>query len=107
MTKGVRRRQFLQTSVATAATIGISNLRGAFASGYTERVEAVVIGSGFGGAVASLRLGQAGIETVVLERGRRWEITDAGDTFSTYQKPDGRSTWRAFNYTTSIGSNSD
>jgi cholesterol oxidase len=56
-------------------------------------VEAVVIGSGFGGAVASLRLGEAGIETVVLERGRRWRITDAGDTFSTKESPDGRSTW--------------
>ncbi|RUS93992.1 cholesterol oxidase [Dulcicalothrix desertica PCC 7102] len=73
--------------------MGVLNLQKAFASGYTERVEAVVIGSGFGGAVASLRLGQAGIETVVLERGRRWEITDAGDTFCTYQKPDGRSSW--------------
>ncbi|WP_199316723.1 FAD-dependent monooxygenase [Chroococcidiopsis sp [FACHB-1243]] len=36
-----------------------------------ESVEALIIGSGFGGAVAALRLGQAGINTVVLERGRR------------------------------------
>lgn len=93
MAKALKRRQFLQTSVATAASVGVFNLRRAFASGLTERVEAVVIGSGFGGAVASLRLGQAGIETVVLERGRRWEITDAGDTFCTHQKPDGRSSW--------------
>jgi len=32
--------------------------------------EAIVIGSGFGGAVAALRLGQAGIPTLVLERWR-------------------------------------
>ena len=30
---------------------------------------AIVIGSGFGGAVAALRLGEAGVRTVVLERG--------------------------------------
>ncbi|MGB3759229.1 MAG: GMC oxidoreductase [Rivularia sp. (in: cyanobacteria)] len=87
-----KRRQFLQASLAATASIGYYNIA-TFAEGSEERVEAVVIGSGFGGAVASLRLAQAGIETVVLERGRRWPITDAGDTFSTYEKPDGRSTW--------------
>jgi cholesterol oxidase len=88
----LKRRQFLQASLAAAASIGVSKLH-ASAFGTEENVEAIVIGSGFGGAVASLRLGQAGIETIVLERGRRWQITDSGDTFSTYQKPDGRSTW--------------
>lgn len=36
-----------------------------------ERVDAVVIGSGAGGAVTAYRLGAAGARTVVLERGRR------------------------------------
>ncbi|WP_241518547.1 NAD(P)-binding protein [Streptomyces sp. CB03238] len=31
---------------------------------------ALVIGSGFGGSVAALRLGQAGVDTLVVERGR-------------------------------------
>ena len=92
MSQILKRRQFLQASLAAAASVGVSKLQ-ASASGTEEDVEAIVIGSGFGGAVASLRLGQAGIETIVLERGRRWQITDAGDTFSTYQKPDGRSAW--------------
>jgi cholesterol oxidase len=58
-------------------------------------VQAIVIGSGFGGAVAALRLGQAGIETLVLERGRRWHIGDAtrDATFATFEKPDGRAEW--------------
>jgi cholesterol oxidase len=34
--------------------------------------EAVVIGSGFGGAVAACRLAQAGIDVAVIERGRRF-----------------------------------
>ncbi|MFN6566844.1 MAG: GMC oxidoreductase [Dendronalium sp. ChiSLP03b] len=58
-----------------------------------QPIQAIVIGSGFGGAVAALRLGQAGIRTLVLERGRRWPITPAQDTFATYDQPDGRSAW--------------
>jgi len=56
-------------------------------------VPALVIGSGFGGAVAALRLAQAGIKTVVLERGRRWPIRPDGDTFATFENPDGRASW--------------
>jgi len=60
-----------------------------------EEVRAVVIGSGFGGAVAALRLGEAGVDTVVLERGRRWTIEDptTDATYATFERPDGRAEW--------------
>ena len=37
-----------------------------------DQFEALVIGSGFGGAVAVCRLAQAGVDVAVVERGRRW-----------------------------------
>jgi choline dehydrogenase-like flavoprotein len=37
-----------------------------------DRYEAIVVGSGFGGAVAACRLAQAGIGVAILERGRRF-----------------------------------
>ena len=67
----VNRRRFMQTSLATAAVFTVSAARGNSLAGDLS-VEAVVIGSGFGGAVASLRLGEAGIDrespTVVRHR---------------------------------------
>jgi choline dehydrogenase-like flavoprotein len=46
----------------------------AAAAGFLSRddYEAVVVGSGFGGAVAACRLAQAGVDVAVVERGRRF-----------------------------------
>ena len=38
--------------------------------------DAIVIGSGFGGAVTACRLAESGMKVLVLERGRRWETKD-------------------------------
>ena len=56
-----------------------------------DDVPVLIIGSGFGGAVTALRLGEAGIRTMVLEQGKRWESAHA--PFSPSIPPDGRSTW--------------
>lgn len=56
-----------------------------------DDIPALIIGSGFGGAVTALRLGEAGISTIVLEQGKRWQSTLA--PFSRSLPPDGRSTW--------------
>ena len=38
--------------------------------------DAIVIGSGFGGAVTACRLAEAGYRVLILERGRRWDRTN-------------------------------
>jgi choline dehydrogenase-like flavoprotein len=45
-------------------------------SGQESPLDAVVVGTGFGGAVASCRLAQAGKRVCVLERGRRYGLAD-------------------------------
>ncbi|MEQ6900006.1 GMC oxidoreductase [Nocardioides sp. YIM 152588] len=45
------------------------------------RRRVVIIGAGFGGAVAALRLTRAGVPVTILEQGKRWPSGPDADTF--------------------------
>ena len=42
----------------------------------SETFDAIVIGSGFGGAIAACRAAERGMKVLVLERGRRWSAKE-------------------------------
>ncbi|KIU18662.1 twin-arginine translocation signal domain-containing protein, partial [Mycolicibacterium llatzerense] len=76
----VSRRQFLGgaavVGVAGAAGVGVLVERSRDRTESRKHFSAIVIGSGYGGGVSALRLGQAGIETLVIEQGRLWDKPD-------------------------------
>ncbi|MET7731687.1 GMC oxidoreductase [Streptomyces sp. NPDC005402] len=85
-------------ALQTAATLGFTRvgLQSAHADepDAVESAPAIVVGSGYGASVAALRLGQAGIRTLVLEMGRLWNTAGAdGKVFCNTASPDQRSMW--------------
>lgn len=95
MTARISRRDLIKTMGGAAAAAALG--RGAFADTSQpraqEEVDTLIVGSGFGGAVAARRLTEAGIATVMVERGRRWDVASTQDSFSPLLNPDGRSAW--------------
>jgi cholesterol oxidase len=92
------RRRFLSgaTGIALGA-IGAGGVEFAARSEATAlrpHYRAIVIGSGYGGGVSALRLGQAGVNTLLLEKGRWWNTKDAdGKRFSRMLPADNRAGW--------------
>lgn len=94
----VTRRRLLGRAALLGATAGVARVAPASARAAAkesvEYVPAVVIGSGYGGSVAALRLGQAGVRTLVLEMGRLWNRKGPdGRIFCPTLLPDGRAMW--------------
>lgn len=100
---------YLGTRTAAAAPTDDAKYRALVPELFADRPDApdhttaVVIGSGFGGAVAALRLGQAGVRTTVLERGSRWPLDRQRQIFSSEVIPDGRAYWRRTRFTNITG----
>ncbi|MEV6575063.1 GMC oxidoreductase [Streptomyces sp. NPDC051577] len=99
MTPQLTRRQLLGAgALQTAAVLGFSRIglssAAAVEPAAATYAPAIVVGSGYGSAVAALRLGQAGVRTVVLEMGRLWDTPGSdGRIFPSTSAPDQRSMW--------------
>ncbi|MFF0228320.1 GMC oxidoreductase [Streptomyces sp. NPDC004629] len=101
MTQLTRRRLLGLAALQTATAAGLTTITAATAragaaepAAAREWAPAVVVGSGYGAAVAALRLGQAGIRTLVLEMGQLWKNSvDGKSTFCSMTAPDRRAMW--------------
>ncbi len=99
MQRQLTRRQILgmvalQTAAASGLTrIGLQSAQ-AVEPAAVDNAPAIVVGSGYGAAVAALRLGQAGIRTIMIEMGRLWNTPGSdGKIFCSTAAPDQRSMW--------------
>ncbi|TCP40686.1 cholesterol oxidase [Tamaricihabitans halophyticus] len=99
MRSGLSRRNFFGlAALHTAAAYGLTTITAAPAKAApAEHSPAVVIGTGYGAAVAARRLGEAGIPTLMLEMGRQWTELETGDSnpFCDMLRPDKRAMWLA------------
>lgn len=96
-----RRRLFGMAALSAAALAGATTISSASRAAAADKsvaggtfVPAVVIGTGYGAAVSALRLGEAGVPTLMLEMGQLWNQPGPdGNVYSGMLKPDKRSSW--------------
>jgi cholesterol oxidase len=99
----VSRRGFL---VGTGSILGLGLMGGTAASaaaassaaagpiGDGAHVPVLIIGTGYGGSVAALRLAQAGVDVHMVEMGMAWDTPGSdGKIFANTRTPDYRSFW--------------
>lgn len=101
--KGVSRRGFI---AGTGSILGMAALAGPATAAHAKaaraaapivggaHVPALVIGTGYGGSVAALRLAQAGVDVHMIEMGMAWDTPGSdGKIFCNTLQPDHRSYW--------------
>jgi cholesterol oxidase len=99
--KLTRRRLLGLAALQAAAVAGVTRIAlpttaWAAPAGRADRAfsPAVVIGTGYGAAVSALRLGEAGVPTLMLEMGQLWNQPGPdGKVFCAMTNPDRRSMW--------------
>ncbi|MGW0694340.1 GMC oxidoreductase [Streptomyces sp. NPDC002738] len=101
--KGVSRRRFITgtgsilgavalAGHSTPAQAGVGSAAAPIDSG--AHVPALVIGTGYGGSVAALRLAQSGVDVHMIEMGMAWDTPGPdGKIFANTTSPDSRSYW--------------
>ncbi|WP_436497620.1 GMC oxidoreductase [Actinokineospora sp. HUAS TT18] len=83
------RRSFIVGTGSILATTALAEPANA-----SSRVPVLVIGTGYGGAVAALRLAQAGVDVHMVEMGMAWDAPGPdGTVFANTIRPDYRSYW--------------
>ncbi|MCB0970979.1 MAG: GMC family oxidoreductase [Acidimicrobiales bacterium] len=87
----ITRRRFLGGSLALGAGL-VAGCSSSTPRADEQRRKVIVIGTGFGGSVTALRLGEAGVDVTLIERGQRW-ASGQPDTFPTFAAPDHRVSW--------------
>ncbi|MFA1552384.1 GMC oxidoreductase [Actinomadura chokoriensis] len=96
---GLSRRGFI---VGTGSILGMGLMGGTGASaapaagpiGDGAHVPVLIIGTGYGGSVAALRLAQAGVDVHMVEMGMAWDTPGSdGKIFANTKSPDVRSYW--------------
>src|SRR5262245_32360159 len=93
VTGNFSRRSFIVGTSSILATAALAG-RAAAAIGDGAHVPVLVIGTGYGGSVAALRLAQAGIDVQMIEMGMAWDTPGSdGKIFANTTTPDQRSFW--------------
>ncbi|MFJ7158672.1 GMC oxidoreductase [Streptomyces sp. NPDC101118] len=84
----------LSGRASAASTAAIPTAVGATVIDPGAHVPVLIIGTGYGGSVAALRLAQAGVDVHMIEMGMSWDTPGSdGNVFANTTSPDQRSYW--------------